>query len=207
MATLVPPVNSKGVFKFAPPFDQVLQEEQEFTVHAVRHLVELDDSEEDPFNTIYKPVGLTEAEFKSDLDHNVPVVVLVTDGKEYIYIPANRLLSIPKINGVKYQEKVLAISLGNIPLDLDLDAVKDTIANDVEGIIGVLSNVKVVNASAVSVIPVTKHKEFELLRANTASVFKSYRTRLNELQELYNKKVAILEELEQYIKDNYVENN
>jgi hypothetical protein len=205
MTSLVPPINAKGVFKLAPPFDQLLQGEQEFTVHAVRNLVELDASEESPFDTIYKPIGLSEAEYQNDLDNNIPIVVFVTDGREYIYIPANRIISIPKINGVKYQEKVLAISLGNIPVDLNLDVVKEVIANDVEGIIGVKSEVKVVNASAVSVIEIDKHNEFKALRENTASVFKSYRTRLIELQELYDKRETIINELEKYIKDNYVE--
>ena len=206
MISLVPPINARGVFKLAPPFDIIIKEEQEFTVHAIRNLVELDASEENPFDTIYKPVGLTEVEYQNDLDADIPIVVFVTDGKEYIYIPANRIISIPKINGVKYQEKVLAISLGNIPVDLNLDAVKEVIANDVEGMLGIKSNVKVVNASAVSVIDINKHNEFKALRENTASVFKSYRTRLIELQELYNKRVIIINELEKYIKDNCTEN-
>jgi len=206
MTSLVPPINARGVFKLAPPFDIIIKEEQEFTVHAIRNLVELDASEENPFDTIYKPVGLTEVEYQNDLDADIPVVVFVTDGKEYIYIPANRIISIPKINGVKYQEKVLAISLGNIPIDLNLDAVKEVIANDVESMLGIKSNVKVVNASAVSVIDINKHNEFKALRENTASVFKSYRTRLKELQELYNKREIIINELEKYIKDNCTEN-
>lgn len=200
---LVPPINGKGLFKFAPPFDSLINTKQELTVNSVRSLVELADSEETPLDTIYKSIGLTEAEFQSDLDNDVPIVVFVTEGKEYIYVPANRVLSIPKINGVKYQEKIIAISLGNIPIDLDLTLITDTIKNDVRDIIGVESEPKIVLGSAVAVIDIDEHNQYEALRTNSKSVFKSYRTQLLELQEEHNRVLNIKNELEKYIKDNH----
>jgi len=112
MLTLVPPIGSKGFFKFAPPFDTIVRDNQEYTVQAVRSLVELDKSGEKPYLTIYTPVGLSSSEFSSDLNKDIPIVVFTTSGSEFFYVPANKILSIPKINGVNYQERVLAISLG-----------------------------------------------------------------------------------------------
>lgn len=204
MLTLVPPIGSKGFFRFAPPFDTLVKNNQEYTVQAVRSLVELDKSEERPYDTIYIPVGLSASEFNSDLNQDVPVVVFTTSGKEFFYVPANKILSIPKINGVTYQERVLAISLGNIPVDMDLTIIKDTIVNDVKDIVGVNSTVNEVLASAVAVIPVDEAKMYEKLRENDKSVYKSYRTQLVELQELYKQDKIKIAALEKYIKEHYV---
>ena len=204
MLTLVPPVGSKGFFKFAPPFDTLVKDNQEYTVQAVRSLLELEKSEEKPYDTIYVPVGLSDSDFKNDVTNDVPIVIFVTSGKEFFYVPSNRVLSIPKINGVTYQEKVLAISLGNIPTDLDLTLIKDTIINDVRDIVGVHSTVNEILASAVAVISVNKDKEFKLLRTNSKNVNKSYRTQLIELRELYNQDKIKITALEKYIKEHYV---
>jgi hypothetical protein len=202
--TLTPPIGTVGSFTFTPPFDTLITGDQEFRVTAVRNLLELENSGEKPFDTIYRSIGLTEAEFKHDLDNNVPIVVFSTTGNEYFYVPADRVLSIPKINGVRYQEMVLAISLGNIPVSKDLTVVKDIIVQDIKTVVGIESTVSEVPASAVGLVDVVKHKEFELLLEGRKTTSKSYRTLYNEALDMLAKKEKRLKELEKYIKDNYV---
>lgn len=202
--TLTPPIGTIGTFTFTPPFDTLINGDQEFKVTAVRNLLELENSGEKPFDTIYKPVKLTEAEFKSDLDNGVPVVVFVTTGEEYFYVPANRILSIPKISGIKYQEMVLAISLGNIPLTMDLETIKDIIINDVQSAIGIESSVAIVPSSAVSLVDALKHKKFMSLLEGRKTTHKSYRTMYTESLELLEKKTVMIEALEKYIRDNHI---
>lgn len=202
--TLTPPIGTIGSFTFTPPFDVLIKDDQELRVGAVRNLLELENSAEKPFDTIYKPVGLTESEFKNDLDNNVPIVVLVTTGSEYIYIPANRILSIPKISGVRYQEIVLAISLGNIPLTTDLEVIKDIIINDVQSVVGIQSTVAEVPASAVALVDVIKDREYKLLLEGRKTTNKTYRTKYMEANEMLERKINIIKHLEKFIKDNHI---
>jgi len=197
---LIPPINSKGIFNFAPPFDTLIKNQKELKVTAVREILELESSEEKPYNTIYVPVGLTATDFKNDVDNNVPIVVLVTEGKEYIYVPANRILSMPDISGVKYQELIVAISLGTIPTNYDLTLVKDMIKNDIYDVTGINSTVDVIPTSAVILRDKVEHETFTRLLYNRASVTKSYKTLYLETLELLNKKNNVVDELEIYIK-------
>ena len=110
---LVPPIGSKGTFKFKEPVASKIDSNQQLEVKGVRSLSELENSNEDPFNTIYNIIGLTEEDYKKDAEVDIPIVIFATPGCEYFYVPANRILSIPKIDGVKYQELVLALK--NLP--------------------------------------------------------------------------------------------
>ena len=202
--TLTPPIGTIGAFTFTPPFDVLIKDDQELRVSAIRNLLELENSAEKPFDTIYKPIGLTATEFKDDLDNGVPIVVFVTTGDEYMYVPANRVLSIPKIMGIKYQEMALAISLGNIPLTTDLEVIKDIIINDVQTVIGIESTVAEVPTSAVALVDVTKHREFTLLLEGRKTTNKSYRTLYTETMEMLEKQITVNKHLEQFIKDNHI---
>jgi len=202
--TLTPPIGTIGAFTFTPPFDTLISGDQEFRVTAVRNLLELENSGEKPFDTIYKPVGLTQTEFKDDLDNDIPVVVFSTTGEEYFYVPSNRVLSIPKISGVKYQEMVLAISLGNIPVAMGLDVIKDIIIDDVKTVVGIDSSIAIVPASAIGLVDNLKHKEFEQLLEGRKSTHKSYRTKYTEAMESLDEKLVIIASLEKYIQDNFV---
>lgn len=197
---IVPPVNTKGIFIFKEPFDNKLYNNQEYTVTSIRSLLEIYNSEEKPYETIYVPVGLSDIDFKNDLDNNVPIVVLTTTGNEYFYVPANKILSMPQIAGVKYQDTILAIGLGQLPLSYDFTLVKDTVKQTVYDVIGVDSTVEVVLASAV----ILKTYEDDILHRtlldNRKIVIKSYRTKYLELLEQYNKQVYLNEQLQQCIK-------
>jgi len=197
---IVPPVNTKGIFIFKEPFDNKLYNNQEYTVTSIRSLLEIYNSEEKPYETIYVPVGLSDIDFKDDLDNNVPIVVLTTTGNEYFYVPANKILSMPQIAGVKYQDTILAIGLGQLPLSYDFTLVKDTVKQTVYDVTGVDSTVEVVLASAV----ILKTYEDDILHRtlldNRKTVIKSYRTKYLELLEQYNKQVYLNEQLQQCIK-------
>lgn len=201
MAYVVPPINTKGTFTFSAPFDTLMKPNIAYKVTSIREIVELKNSEEKPFETIYVPVGLTDVDFVADLNANVPIVVLVTDGNEYVYVPANRILSMPDVTGVKYQDKILAISLGSIPLSTDLSLASTTVVDDIYSVLGIQSIVKIVPASAEILKTTTDDATFKALLASRSTVNKSYRTRYHETLTLLNERDARITALENYIKN------
>ena len=200
MNYLVPPVNTKGLFKFSAPYDTLLKPDIEYRVTSVRELLELKNSEEKPFDTIYTAVGLTEVDFDNDLKNNIPIIVLVTNGGEYVYVPANRITSMPDITGVKYQDIILAISLGPVPLSMDKTVVKGLISDTVYDTLGIRSDIKEIPASAVILKTQAEDDSFKALLNNRATVDKSYRTRYLEAVQTITKKDERILALEEYIK-------
>lgn len=197
---IIPPINSTGKFTFSTPYDTILDSNKEYTVISIRSLLELHNSSEEPCDNIYKAVGLTEDDFNEDLNSNVPIIVF-GNGGNYTFVPADRIVSMPTINGISYQEVILAISLGSLPVGYNIDLAKSTIIDDIYDTLGIDSTVAEVPSSAVTLVTDIKHKEYMLLLANRKTVTKSYRTRYLEELERNNKLTLLLEELETCIKN------
>lgn len=199
---LIPPINTKGSFVFAPPFDKIIDMSREYTVTGMRSLVELFNNGEKPFDMIYKPVGLTETDFNNDVINNVPIIVLSTEGCDFLYVPANRITSIPMISGVKYVEKILSLSLGNVPLDLDLTLLSNTIVDVAYEIVGIKATVTENRSSSVFLVTESEDTIFRTLMKNRASVDKSYKTKYEELKLILAEKDKKITMLETCIKKN-----
>ena len=193
--------NQKGKFTFASPFDSLVDNNKEFTIHSIRSLLELQKNEDSPLETIYLPVGLTQADFNNDLTNNINIVVFTTDGCEFFYVPENRVLSLPQLNGVRYQEKILAIHLGNIPIDLDLTVVKDSVKSIVNDALGIDSKVEEVLASAVNIVDKQDHDIFMALLNNNKTVTKSDKTLYLETLALLEEKQQLIDNLQEVIKN------
>jgi len=194
---IIPAINTKGNFTFAPPFDYYTNTTQEYTVTAIRTLLEMHNSEEKPFDTIYKPAGLTEEDFKNDVDGNIPIIVFSTSGCEYFYIPANRITTVPVVTGVKYKERILAISLGSLPVDYNLDMIKQMLLDLVYDITGIKASITELPSSATFLVSQEDHELFMLRLANKKNIDKSFRTKLLETEETnkqLRQRVGVLEE-------------
>ena len=197
---LTPPINSKGSFTFSAPFDALIPSDQELTVTSVRSIPELEQSSIDILNTIYIPNNMTEDDYNQDVIKNIPIVFLVNEGGTTYTVPANKINTIPDITGVKYQEKILAINLGPIPVITNLDKAKEILKQDVYDVLGIDSDVQAINSSAVILMTKEEDAVYKQLKNNRASINKSYRTRYLETKELLEKRDAKIASLEQYIK-------
>lgn len=196
---IIPPINSKGLFSFAEPFASVIPKNQEYKVTSVRSLTEMYNSAEQPYETIYKIVGLTEANFADDVANNISIVVFASNGNEYFYVPSNRILSMPDISGIKYQEVILAVSLGAMPINYNLDLIKSNIVSEVYNTIGTQSNVKSVPSSAVILVTSDENAKFNALLANRKTVIKSWETQYLELKAIYDDLTIKHAALENYV--------
>ena len=188
----VPAVGTKGAFSFQSPFDSILFSNQEYEVKSIRSLKELYDSEEDPFTNIYSANNLTEEEFKTDLDNNIPIIVLANDANQYYYVPATKLSSLPKLTGVKYQEVMLAINLGYLPIDTDTTAVKADIETVVSEKIGVSSTIEIIKTSAVQLVDEAQDTEYNKLRQQKMNT-DTWKTKYKKLEQKYTEALAQLE--------------
>lgn len=196
---IIPNIGSSGKFKFLAPFDNETYENQELTVTSIRSIKELKDNGMDVFKLIYQVVGLTENDFIQDFTNTVPIIFLTASTGNYIHIPANRITSLPDTSGIKYQERVLAINLGLLPLNYNLELTADVIKDSVYDTLGVESTVQEIKTSGVVLIDDDKNKEYLKLLANKKTVNLSYRTQYEKLSIQYKKLRELYDNLEKYV--------
>lgn len=187
---ITPELGSKGVFTFAEPFNEIISETQELEVKALRSIKEVFDSEEDPYTNIYQSYNLTEQEFKRDLQWKVPIIVFSDSSNQYFYVPATKLLSLPKITGIKYQEVMLAVNLGYLPLGYDVSLLADTLKTDLLATTGITSTVQKIQTSAVQMVSIDEHEKFKKLLKSKKTNKNSYRYKYETLLQKYNDLLA-----------------
>jgi len=182
---MIPTIGMKGTFAFAAPYSANINSDQQLEVISIRSLAELEASREDPLNNIYKAVGELDSVFIADLKNNEPIVVLSTDGGNYIYVPANKLLSDAKLSGIAYNEKMVMVNLGYLPAKFDTTAIQTAIRNAVNNAIGITPATSPADTSAAIYVTATKDATLSAIRNNAMSVYKSDLTRYTELHTLY----------------------
>jgi len=146
-------INTTGKFTFKDPVNLVLNENMEYKVVGIRAIKELIDTGDDPLKTIYEPIGLSEDMFRIDVANKVNIIVLTnTSGNSYTYVPDSYIVGAPDTSGYKYAENMLAINLGNLPLDLDLTNIKEEIVDLILSLTGLHTEAKVITTSAVELL-------------------------------------------------------
>jgi len=193
---MIPTIGIKGSFTFTEPYAHLTNPNQQYTVTSVRTIPELQASGEKPFETIYVAAGETDAVFKADVDGNVPIVTFMTDGGEYFYVPANKIASDAKQDGVRYKEKALMINLGYLPEDENLDTLLSNIKDFIYNSIGVVTEPLYTNTSSTVYISKTKHDTLLAERANAKTINKSYKTQYAELLVLYTQQQDLINNIE-----------
>ena len=196
---IIPKIGSKGAFQFKEPFNSKLVEVQEYTVRGIRSLKEILDSEENPLEHIYQAYGLTEADMNEDIEKEIPIIVLANAAGQYYYVPADRIITQPLLVGNKYQEQMLAVNLGYLPVNFNLDLAKSTIKDDVLNVLGIISTVESLPTSGIVYIADDKHLAFQKLLEGRKTINSSYRIRYQELDTKYKALQKQYKELEQYI--------
>ena len=195
----IPTINTKGNFKFKPPYNVKEYESEIFTVDAIRSIKDMIASGEDPYKGVYQPIGMSEADYNKDSENKVPIVVLKGSNNRFLYVPANRITTIPLVEGREYQQMALAVNMGYLPCDYDLTTLSNDIIETVYNITGIKSTVELVRTSGVMKVDYTKHDTFMKLLENKKSVSKSWKTKYLELEEKYNALKILIQQLESTI--------
>lgn len=193
---IIPPINAKGKFEFKEPFLSKFGIDKIYKVTAIRSLQDLYESEEDPYNNIYKKYELSDDDFNTDLSNNVPIIVLTTNGNDFYYIPASYILSTPQLVGKPYQEYVIGIKLGLLPTDYDFKLIKKNIEDIVRDTVGVISVSDIITTSATVLLDDIEAEKHNKLLENSKHIYKGNKTRIVELENELRAKNVLLKELE-----------
>lgn len=196
MTYIIPPINTKGIFIFHPPYaDDTNINKKEYEVIEIRKIKALHDDGLDPLNSIYIKAGLTKEDFIEDLNTDVPIVTLSADGDQYLYIPADRIKETPAIIGHTATERLVTLSLGLMPDDINLEMLYENIATMVNDTISVKPDLtEHPGGPTVLMSDEDYNKYIKMMSSQARSNNKSWRVRYEEMEQLYKiQKVKVAE--------------
>ena len=201
MTYIIPPINTKGVFIFHPPYaDDTNINKKEYEVIEIRKIKALHDDGLDPLNSIYIKAGLTKEDFIEDLNNDVPIVTLSADGDQYLYIPADRIKEMPAIIGHTATERLVTLSLGLMPDDINLETLYENIAIMVNDTISVKPDLtEHPGGPTVLMSDEDYNKYIKMMSAQARSNNKSWRVRYEEMEQLYKLQKVKVAEIEKIL--------
>jgi len=192
----LPTIGAKGCITVAAPFDTLINPSRIYQVYSIRLLPDMKISGENPYEEIYQPVGVPESVFKQHLDEGKSIITFIGDGNEVLHIPEPYVLSYPVVSGVRYQSKALAIDIGPLPVDYDLSALVNEVAQVIHDRIGITPGIEVVLNSAVMKVPYDDHEQILTMRQNAITVRKSWKQRYIELQNVMALDQTVMDSME-----------
>lgn len=118
MIGIIPPVQTYGKYKLKEPWQA--NEEQNYRCIAVRTAQDIVKSGHRIFETIYKPMGLTEQDAEADIKAKVSYIGLMADDGKRIYVPSSYILQYPSTDSRTFDYTTIVVDLGPQPSEVDM---------------------------------------------------------------------------------------
>ena len=201
---IIPPINTAGKIIFKEPFLSKYKSDVVYKVVGVRTIEEMYEAQEDPFEYVYKFHGLSETEFKDDLQNSVPIVTFTKTGLDFYYIPASYIESTPMLSGHRYREYMIGIKLPKLPVGTETDAILQILSDDVRDALGVHTEAKIIPSSSEILLDDIENEKMKRLLENSKKVYKSWKTKYLEEVEKSKSKDDYIRKLEEELKKFYI---
>jgi hypothetical protein len=199
---VIPSVGSSGTYVFTAPFSALALPDDEYTCRAVRKLSDYVANNEDAYTNVYVAAGLTQTDYQNDLAVDMPIASLQSQIGHWLYVPVRFIQSLPQSSGIAYQNKVLAVNIGAVPVDLDLTFLITAISNVVIDNFGITPQIQQVVTSKTSIIPYATDAQVQNARKGRITNSTTDTAALKALQIQYNNAIEKIQALETYILNN-----
>lgn len=198
MNTLTPSIKSLGKFKFALPTN-TLNPDIVYEVMSNRTIRDMVDDGLNVIDDVYLIIGLLETDYYQDLTDNIIITGLKTESGDMFFIPSNKFISIPDVTGKRYIQKTIALNLGFLPVDLDVNYLLPEITDLITSMLGVTPSSSVIKTSQTIVYTDKEHDVFNVGRIAAISNNETCVGKLiklnNILTEMRNKEIMLVKTL------------
>lgn len=196
----IPTVGSKGVYKLAAPFDQLLAIGEYYTCKSVRKISEILANNDDPEKLVYTRYALGQDTYTQHKTEDLEIVYLQSEKGHWLYVPASFIQEFPDPNGVIYRAVGINVLLPAIPVGYQLDQLKSEIEGTVKAITGLRCTIKQTFTSRPLAVPVDKHEHTQQTRAVERALSPDIHSRYRQLQLQNDILVAKVAALEAFVK-------
>lgn len=201
---VVPFVGLSGKFTTKAPFTLAIQPNVEYTVVTVSNLSGLIASGIDPWTDIYEPQGGTRLIYEEDLAHNRCVISLQAGVGNVLVVPNSALAIKPIDDGVRYLSMLMTASLSALPEDTDLTELKNDVADLIFQRLGVRSTIYPQVVGNAVLVSHENHAAIEAARQANITYFGSNMTRIIELEAKVQAQLDTINQLNEFIANNFV---
>lgn len=196
----IPTVGSKGVYKLAAPFDQLMAVGEYYICKSVRKISEILANNDDPEKLVYTRYSLDQEIYTQHKTEDMEIVYLQSEKGHWLYVPASFIQEFPDPNGVIYRAVGISVLLPAIPVSYQLDQLKAEITGVVKDITGLRCTIKQTFTSRPLAVPVEKHEATQQTRVIERALSPDIYSRYRKLQLENDILAAKVQALEQHIR-------
>lgn len=159
---LLPQLKAVGTYEVKAPFS--LKDKTIYICDSIDGFTTLIERNVDIFETYYKPVGLTEENYRSDLDSGQSLITLISESADTLSFPSSYLVSFPSEKGIRYSHTFITIDIGALPDDINMTPTLTHLKTLVDNDLGLSCKVKVVGTPTIDIITYAQHASNEAAR-------------------------------------------
>lgn len=210
MATIkkTPPIYAKGRWVLRLPF--IANPNKIYTCIAVRSFADVYKLGQDVYRVFYLTMGVTDGGAIAGLPFNFiaeqqlkpNIITLQADDGETIYVPDTFIQRFPDMGDVKYSHLVLSVSLSAVPDYLNLEEVKDAVAQTIASRFGFVPQVREHRAPSTDNPTPAQHEAIEAARLASLELLETDAAKVAKLLGISAKKQQTIDGLIKVLRSN-----
>lgn len=210
MATIkkTPPIYAKGRWVLRLPF--IANPNKIYTCIAVRSFADVYKLGQDVYRVFYLTMGVTDGGAIAGLPFNFiaerqlkpNIITLQADDGETIYVPDTFIQRFPDMGDVKYSHLVLSVSLSAVPDYLNLEEVKDAVAQTIASRFGFVPQVREHRAPSTDNPTPEQHEAIEAARLASLDLLETDAAKVAKLLGISAKKQQTIDGLVKVLRSN-----
>lgn len=210
MATIkkTPPIYAKGRWVLRLPF--IANPNKIYTCIAVRSFADVYKLGQDVYRVFYLTMGVTDGGAIAGLPFNFiaeqqlkpNIITLQADDGETIYVPDTFIQRFPDMGDVKYSHLVLSVSLSAVPDYLNLEEVKDAVAQTIASRFGFVPQVREHRAPSTDNPTPAQHEAIEAARLASLELLETDAAKVAKLLGISAKKQQTIDGLMKVLRSN-----
>lgn len=176
-----------GGLNFVSPLEKVINVTLSYEITSVTRITEVFLNGTVPYETIYTILGLSKEIYNRDFIANINIIGLkAPQGTDIFYVPESYINGLMDVSKIDYVEKILAINLGLVPVNLSLTNLMETIKETIKSLTNLDIEVAVMENSAVEKVSSVDHAIYMNKVNNLSARTPTYKELYFELKEKYD---------------------
>ncbi len=206
---LTPTQRARGRYTVREPF--VINTDKDYTCIGIRSFGDLYREKIDPYEDVYKPVGLIDNitttdgsifKFSEEAARGINIITLSDDVGNHVLVPDNYITSMPVSSSVQYREFVLSVSLGPLPTDMDTITAEQAVIDAVGSQFGIEASVKTHTLPTSTNPTFEEHLALEQARQGKVQIGSSKDAQIKQLENAVNERDEKIRTLIKILQDN-----
>lgn len=186
----IPSIHARGRFTLKRPFHA--KPDVIYEVTAIRELSDIEQQGIDVYETFYEQFGIIDGvelegkvfNFQQEVENKPFIITLEGTDRTIIYVPSTFIIKFPEVNEqLVYSRMVIALDIGLLPDDVDLELPVKEIAELAQARIGTKVTPKLVKALSTTQPTIDQHLLMENNRKGNIKTNQSNIVRLDKHKE------------------------